>query len=63
MLLCHSAAQLIDRPLPPQAHVKRQRLQLVGVAAMFIAAKYEEVYAPEVHDFVFICDEAYTYQV
>jgi cyclin B len=46
-----------------QAHVKRQRLQLVGVAAMFIAAKYEEVYAPEVHDFVFICDEAYTYQV
>ena len=27
---------------------------------MFIAAKYEEIYAPEVKDFVFVCDKAYT---
>jgi hypothetical protein len=28
--------------------VERKQLQLVGVAAMFIAAKYEEMYAPEI---------------
>jgi hypothetical protein len=28
--------------------VKRQKLQLVGVTAMFIASKYEEMYNPEI---------------
>ena len=27
---------------------------------MFLASKYEETYAPECSDFVFICDKAYT---
>lgn len=36
------------------------KLQLVGVTAMLIAAKYEETYAPEVMDFVYITDNAYT---
>jgi hypothetical protein len=27
---------------------------------MFIASKYEEMFAPEVGDFVYICDNAYT---
>ena len=27
---------------------------------MMIAAKYEEVYAPEIVDFVYITDDAYT---
>ena len=27
---------------------------------MMIASKYEEIYAPEVNDFVFITDKAYT---
>eukprot|EP00826_Nyctotherus_ovalis_P016883 TRINITY_DN14924_c0_g2_i1.p1 TRINITY_DN14924_c0_g2~~TRINITY_DN14924_c0_g2_i1.p1 ORF type:complete len:315 (+),score=78.45 TRINITY_DN14924_c0_g2_i1:53-997(+) len=40
--------------------VPRQKLQLVGVTAMFIASKYEEIYPPEVKDFVYICDNAYT---
>jgi cyclin B len=30
------------------------------VAAMFIACKYEEIYAPELKDFVYVCDKAYT---
>ena len=38
----------------------RSKLQLVGVAAMLVAAKYEEIYAPEVKDFVYITDRAYT---
>ncbi|QQP37751.1 Cyclin B1 [Caligus rogercresseyi] len=37
-----------------------QSLQLIGVTAMFIASKYEEMYAPEIRDFVFITDSTYT---
>ncbi|XP_019625403.1 PREDICTED: G2/mitotic-specific cyclin-B-like isoform X2 [Branchiostoma belcheri] len=40
--------------------VSRSKLQLVGVTAMLIASKYEEMYAPEVADFVYITDNAYT---
>lgn len=35
-------------------------LQLVGVTALNIAAKYEEIYPPELKDFVVITDRAYT---
>lgn len=38
----------------------RQNLQLVGVTALFIASKYEELYPPEVKDFVYITDDTYT---
>ncbi|XP_076373646.1 G2/mitotic-specific cyclin-B-like isoform X2 [Tachypleus tridentatus] len=50
---------ILDRCLQ-EKHVQRSRLQLVGVAAMFIAAKYEEMFAPEVGDFVYITDNAYS---
>ncbi|KIZ05736.1 Cyclin-B2-1 [Monoraphidium neglectum] len=49
---------LIDRYLAV-AQVARKNLQLVGVTAMLIAAKYEEIWAPEVRDFVYISDKAY----
>jgi hypothetical protein len=42
---------IIDRFLGDRA-VSRKKLQLVGCAAMLIASKYEEIYAPEVNDFV-----------
>ena len=50
---------LIDRYLE-RTIIKRTKLQLVGVTAMLIACKYEEIYAPEVRDFVYITDQAYT---
>ena len=50
---------LIDRYLELEP-VKRDKLQLVGVTAMLIACKYEEIYAPEVNDFVYITDNAYS---
>jgi hypothetical protein len=50
---------LIDRFLAV-APVTRKNLQLVGVTAMLIASKYEEIWAPEVKDFVYISDKAYT---
>ena len=50
---------LIDRYLAA-APVTRKNLQLVGVTAMLLASKYEEIWAPEVRDFVYISDKAYT---
>ncbi|CAD7698820.1 unnamed protein product [Ostreobium quekettii] len=50
---------LIDRYLST-VRVGRKRLQLVGIAALLIAAKYEEIWPPEVQDFIDICDHAYT---
>lgn len=49
---------LIDRFLEKEV-VMREKLQLVGVTAMLIASKVEEIYAPEVQDFVYITDRAY----
>ena len=52
---------LIDRYLEKE-QINRKKLQLVGVTAMFIASKYEEIYAPEVKDFAYVTDSAYTKQ-
>lgn len=38
----------------------RQQLQLVGVTALFLAAKIEEMYPPELQEFVYITDDTYT---
>ena len=50
---------LIDRYLMKN-QVTRQKLQLIGVTAMLVASKYEEIYAPIVKDFVYITDNAYS---
>jgi len=50
---------LIDRYLS-MTSIYRNKLQLVGVTAMLIASKYEEIYPPIVSDFVYITDNAYT---
>eukprot|EP00559_Dactyliosolen_fragilissimus_P003210 CAMPEP_0184869448 /NCGR_PEP_ID=MMETSP0580-20130426/34104_1 /TAXON_ID=1118495 /ORGANISM="Dactyliosolen fragilissimus" /LENGTH=371 /DNA_ID=CAMNT_0027370937 /DNA_START=142 /DNA_END=1257 /DNA_ORIENTATION=- len=50
---------LIDRYLQKR-QVTRPKLQLVGVTALLIASKYEEIYPPELRDLVYICDRAYS---
>ncbi|KAL5856268.1 hypothetical protein ACOSQ4_006070 [Xanthoceras sorbifolium] len=50
---------IVDRFLEQQS-VVRKKLQLVGVTAMLLACKYEEVSVPIVEDFVLISDKAYT---
>ena len=50
---------IIDRYLELKS-IERNRLQLLGVTSMWIAWKYEEIYAPEIKDFVYITDNAYT---
>ena len=52
------AVNLIDRYLEKN-ETNRAKLQLVGVTAMFIACKYEEIYPPDLKDFVYITDGAY----
>ncbi|XP_017122145.1 G2/mitotic-specific cyclin-A [Drosophila elegans] len=49
----------LDRFLSLMA-VVRSKLQLVGTAAMYIASKYEEIYPPDVGEFVFLTDDSYT---
>jgi len=52
------AVSYIDRFLSYMS-VQRAKLQLVGTAAMFIASKYEEIYPPDVGEFVYITDDTY----
>ncbi|XP_006197606.1 G2/mitotic-specific cyclin-B1 [Vicugna pacos] len=54
---------IIDRFMQDNC-VPKKMLQLVGVTAMFIASKYEEMYPPEIGDFAFVTDNTYTkYQI
>lgn len=50
---------LIDRFLAIQP-VIRKKLQLVGITALLLACKYEEVSVPVVEDLIVISDRAYT---
>ena len=50
---------IIDRYLE-KTQIMRTRLQLVAVAALLLATKYEEIHVPELRDFVFITDNAYS---
>jgi len=50
---------LVDR-YTQQCHVPRSEFQLVGVTAMLIACKYEEIYVPKIEDFVDITDNTYS---
>lgn len=50
---------IIDRFLA-RKQVVRKKLQLVGMTAMLLACKYEEVSVPVVEDLILLSDRAYT---
>ena len=50
---------LIDRVISLNK-VSLHEFQLLGVAAMLIASKYEEIYAPEIRDFIYITGRTIT---
>lgn len=50
---------LVDRFLAIE-RVERGALQLVGITAMLIASKYQEIYPPSIQKFVYISDNTYT---
>ncbi|KAF8474741.1 cyclin-like protein [Kalaharituber pfeilii] len=53
------AINIIDRFLSIKV-VMIDRLQLVGITAMFIAAKYEEVFSPHIGHFRYLADDTFT---
>ncbi|NXH79377.1 CCNB1 protein, partial [Hydrobates tethys] len=55
----YMAVAIIDRFLQDNT-VSRTLLQLVGITAMFIASKYEEVFTPHIGDFAYVTDNTYT---
>jgi hypothetical protein len=55
----HLAIALFDRYLAVKP-VARGDVQLVGIAALFLATKYEEIYPPDVHDLVAMAAHTYT---
>ena len=50
---------IIDRYLAKK-EVTRTELQIIGVTALLIASKYEEIYPAELRDLVYLCDRAYS---
>ncbi|KAL7274061.1 B-type cyclin [Rhizina undulata] len=56
LFLC---ANYIDRFLSSKV-VSLGKLQLVGATALFVAAKYEEINCPSVHEIVYMVDGGYT---
>jgi len=53
------SVNIIDRYLAQQL-IQREFLQLVGITALLIASKIEEIYPPRLKDFVEITDNTYT---
>lgn len=55
------AVNIIDRFLSEKV-VQLDRLQLVGITAMFIASKYEEVLSPHIANFRHVADDGFSEQ-
>lgn len=53
------SVNLIDRYLNLK-EIEKTELQLLGVSALLIASKYEEIYAPEVRDFIYATNKTCT---
>jgi hypothetical protein len=56
LFLC---VNLLDR-YHSKTQVERTKIQLVGVCALLIACKYEEIYSPELLDFVYVTAKTYS---
>jgi len=54
------AVDFVDRYLSTQRNIPKTRLQLVGVSALFVAAKIEEIYPPKLSEFSYVTDGACT---
>ena len=53
------AVSYIDRFLSSYT-ISLSDFQLLGTAALFVASKYEEIYPPNINEFIYITDDAYT---
>lgn len=55
----YMAVDVLDRFIE-KSQIKRDEFQLIGVTALLISCKIEEIYPPLLKDFVYICDYAYS---
>lgn len=55
----HLAIAILDRYLQVDKTIGHSNLQLVGVTALFIAGKYEELYIPDLSDFEYVVDYSF----
>lgn len=54
------ALDFVDRFLATQENIPKQQLQLIGITALFLAAKIEEIYPPKLTEFAYVTDTACT---
>lgn len=51
---------LLDRGLLKLDDITKANLQLLGIACMFVAAKFEEISVPNIHDFIFVAGDNFS---
>lgn len=57
----HISIQIIDYILVfSYKKITKRNFQLLGIASLFVASKYNEIYTPEANKYVFVCDGLYT---
>ena len=57
----YMAVNYVDRYLSRQSSATRKsELQLIGISALFFAAKLEEIYPPKLAEFAYVTDSACT---
>lgn len=54
------AQDFFDRFMLTQIGINKSKLQLIGITALFIAAKLEEIYPPKLYEFAYVTDGACT---
>ncbi|KAJ8302615.1 hypothetical protein KUTeg_019011 [Tegillarca granosa] len=54
------SVDFIDRFLLANNDIQKNQLQLIGITALFIAAKLEEIYPPKLTEFAYVTDGACT---
>ena len=52
--------QVIKEYISKEKNIKRNKLQLVGITALYIVGKYEETYYENLSNYIYSCDKAYT---
>ncbi|XP_035018360.1 G1/S-specific cyclin-E2 [Hippoglossus stenolepis] len=52
------AQDFFDRFMLTQENVNKDYLQLIGITALFIASKIEEIYPPKIYEFAYVTDGA-----
>ncbi len=57
----HISIQIIDYILVfSHKKITKTNFQLLGISALFVASKYNEIYTPEAKKYIYVCDGLYT---